>query len=145
MTSEQWQQTKALFSGAVERPEQERRAYVRARAADEEVLLEVEAMLAAHRLDSTTDQPRPAESPKFIGRYRLLQPIGEGGMGVVYLAEQQHPVRRPHLAQRVRDWWAEAGANCREWSPIPRIKPEIQIRWTFLGAAPRRARRPECA
>jgi serine/threonine protein kinase len=29
-----------------------------------------------------------------IGRYKLLQPIGEGGCGVVYLAEQQEPVRR---------------------------------------------------
>src|ERR1041384_6215270 len=29
-----------------------------------------------------------------IGRYRLLQEIGHGGCGVVYLAEQEQPVRR---------------------------------------------------
>ena len=29
-----------------------------------------------------------------VGRYKLLQQIGEGGMSLVYLAEQAEPVRR---------------------------------------------------
>jgi len=29
-----------------------------------------------------------------IGRYKLLQQIGEGGCGVVYMAEQEEPIRR---------------------------------------------------
>ena len=49
------------------------------------------------------DEPQPISSgdtPHFeqpgdkVGRYKLLQQIGEGGCGVVYLAEQEEPVRR---------------------------------------------------
>ena len=29
-----------------------------------------------------------------IGRYKMLQQIGEGGCGVVFMAEQEEPVRR---------------------------------------------------
>src|SRR4051812_29028995 len=37
----------------------------------------------------------PSEQPgDRIGQYKLLQQIGEGGCGVVYMAEQEHPVRR---------------------------------------------------
>ena len=32
--------------------------------------------------------------PSQLGPYRIIQPIGEGGMGVVYMAEQEQPVRR---------------------------------------------------
>ena len=44
-----------------------------------------------------------------IGRYRLLQKIGEGGMGEVWLAEQKEPVRR-----RVALKLIKAGMNSRE-------------------------------
>jgi WD40 repeat protein/serine/threonine protein kinase len=45
-------------------------------------------------LPARTDS-KPAEGPgAVIGPYKLLQQIGEGGMGIVYMAEQEHPVRR---------------------------------------------------
>ena len=37
-----------------------------------------------------------------IGRYRLIERIGEGGCGVVYLAEQQEPVRRKVALKIIR-------------------------------------------
>jgi tetratricopeptide (TPR) repeat protein len=39
-------------------------------------------------------QPLNEQPGDKIGRYKLLQQIGEGGFGVVYLAEQEEPVRR---------------------------------------------------
>jgi WD40 repeat protein/serine/threonine protein kinase len=46
-------------------------------------------------LGATVDLAPPAERVgAIIGRYKLLERIGEGGFGVVYMAEQQQPVRR---------------------------------------------------
>lgn len=44
---------------------------------------------------ASTIVPRPvADSRVIAGKYKLLQDIGEGGMGAVYMAEQLHPIRR---------------------------------------------------
>src|SRR6266404_3313954 len=98
----------AIFDAAIELPPERRAAYVLAACAGEDLLrLRVEALLRAHDsagafMDSLAVAPRgetvvvkPSEQPgDRIGRYKLLQQIGEGGCGVVYMAEQQEPVCR---------------------------------------------------
>jgi serine/threonine protein kinase len=105
---------KDIFLKAIEisSPEQRSAFLDEACAGNDELRRRVEALIEAHEsprslLDraavesSTTDDfaivdtPRIAEGPgSLIGPYKLLEQIGAGGMGVVYMAEQMHPVRR---------------------------------------------------
>ncbi len=99
----------AIFYAALKLKSQaERNAYIKAACGHNINLLNrVEALLKAHYTedsflevpalepDATLDKSPMIEGPgTMIGRYKLLELIGEGGMGLVYLAEQQEPVRR---------------------------------------------------
>src|SRR5262245_48236665 len=50
----------------------------------------------------TVDQP-PAEGPRTaIGPYKLIEQVGEGGMGSVWMAQQQEPVKRLVAVKRIK-------------------------------------------
>ncbi len=100
---------RAIFDRAVEiTSDAERTAFLDAACADAADLRgEVEALLAAHaEAGSFLESPAPGlTTSRFekeeisligaqIGPYKLLQQIGEGGMGIVYMARQERPVQR---------------------------------------------------
>jgi eukaryotic-like serine/threonine-protein kinase len=99
----------AIFTEALQLPASERAAYLeRACGGEGELRRRVEALLEGHDqvgefLEQSPRKTKMRAGPGTsagekpgdrVGRYKLLQQIGEGGCGVVFMAEQEEPLRR---------------------------------------------------
>ncbi len=107
------QHVEHLFHAAADLPADQRSGFLQEHCSGDTALRSrLEALLARHDRDESLMSPAlEAAAPGFAGgpfttaaitegpgtvidRYKLLQTIGEGGFGVVYMAEQQQPVVR---------------------------------------------------
>ena len=102
MTTEGHRRAKKIFSLAKGLKTEEREEVLdQSCEGDEGLRAEVETLLA---LDEELERAeRSATNPTVIGPFRVIRRLGEGGMGEVWEAEQQEPVRR-RVALKLVKW-----------------------------------------
>ncbi|MES2394027.1 MAG: serine/threonine-protein kinase [Acidobacteriota bacterium] len=129
MSSDRWPEVRAVLEVAVLLPPEERIAFLDAETTDPDIRAEVEDLLGYlsqsietfavtnwnERMSAFGDEARLKGSS--IGSYRLIEELGHGGMGAVYLAERadgayehrvavkvlQEGIATPRLAERFRE------------------------------------------
>lgn len=120
MKPERWQQIRRLFEQVVDLPVDEREAFLKAECGEDATLLEeVRKLMRAEQKEDSFMEPPPAEDSgsnigtaptdteiQSLGEFQLREKIGQGGMGVVYLADQPSLNRQvaikvlpPHLTR----------------------------------------------
>ena len=116
-----------IFTEALQKEGEQRQAYLEAACGDNRELRQmVEELIAEHQKNSsffldapppqlgeTIDQPIEEQPGTRIGPYKLLQKIGEGGMGVVYMAEQTEPVKRRVALKIIKPGMASSNVTAR--------------------------------
>src|SRR5262249_42733122 len=117
-----------LFHRALEKPTPaEQLAFLDQACADQpELRQRMERLLRSHRHEDsflqapvTTDETLVEKSGMVIGPYKLVEQIGEGGMGTVWMAQQTEPVRRLVAVKLIK-----AGMDSRQ--VIARFEAERQ-------------------
>src|SRR5262245_10287828 len=127
------QKAKAIFLDALERAPDQWSAYLdEVCGGNADLRVRVDQLLDAHQaagsvhvgngpsMAPTIDRSPVTDSVgTVVGPYKLLQLIGEGGMGSVYIAEQSHPVQRKVALKVIK-----AGMDSRQ--VIARFEAERQ-------------------
>jgi len=124
LTPERWKEIDQLVQAALACPSEERPAFLAQECTGDDALRrEVEALLAyqtqasdflgqpalEHAAAVLASPPEKLAAGSTIGHYQIIEPVGEGGMGEVYLARDQNLDRKVALKLLPRDFTNDIG------------------------------------
>ena len=137
MNPERWQRIREIFDSALRQEPEERQKFVNGACGDDKTLLaEVESLLASHDgAESFMETPAVAgvadlidaehklETGKCFGHYEIIEQIGAGGMGEVYLAKDEKLDRQ--VAVKILNKKCLAGMNRISKDSSRKRKPRL--------------------